>query len=220
MKYFVRRAPDFYDWGSGVFEIPTDPKVIEQESLRVWREKDYEEFLEMTSEQRREKLIAVQTWLAECSETDRKCNLLLELAGFQCVDGKYENAIAALDEYLKLKPDKDDAWYCRGIVLDELGRTEEAIASYDRALEVKPDKDEAWNNRGLALRKLGRYEDAIASYDRALEVNPDDDEAWYNRGYALDELGRYEDAIASYDRALEVNPDDDEAWYNRGYALD
>ncbi|MGB5596800.1 MAG: tetratricopeptide repeat protein, partial [Crocosphaera sp.] len=44
---------------------------------------------------------------------------------------------------VKFKPDKDEAWYNRGIALGNLGRHEDAIASYDKALEFKPDKDEA-----------------------------------------------------------------------------
>ncbi|MEH1779120.1 MAG: tetratricopeptide repeat protein, partial [Nostoc sp.] len=65
-------------------------------------------------------------------------------------------AIASYDQALKFQPDKDEAWYNRGIALRKLGRFEEAIASYDQALKFQPDKDEAWYNRGIALRKLGR----------------------------------------------------------------
>ncbi|MDJ0845035.1 CHAT domain-containing protein [Crocosphaera sp.] len=109
---------------------------------------------------------------------------LLDQAVEQYQRGEYQEAIASWDKALEIKPDKDEAWYNRGVALNNLGRLEEAIASYDKALEFKPDKDEAWNNRGNALDDLGRLEEAIASYDKALEFKPDLDQAWNNRGIA------------------------------------
>jgi tetratricopeptide (TPR) repeat protein len=46
---------------------------------------------------------------------------------------------------LEIKPNYHEAWFNRGIALDNLGRWEEAIASYDKALEIKPDYHEAWS---------------------------------------------------------------------------
>ncbi|MEL6581075.1 MAG: tetratricopeptide repeat protein, partial [Cyanobacteria bacterium J06621_12] len=134
--------------------------------------------------------------------------------------GRYEDAIAAYDQALAIKPELHEAWYNRGIALFSLGRYEDAIAAYDQALAIKPDDPEAWNNRGNALANLERYEDAIASFDKALAIKPDDHKAWYNRGIALFNLERYEDAIADYDQALAIKPDLHEALYNRGVALD
>ena len=82
---------------------------------------------------------------------------------------------------MKIKPDKHEAWYNRGIALKDLGRLEEAIASCDKALEIKPDNDQAWVNRGFALKNLGRLEEAIASYEQAVKIKPDYHQAWYNK---------------------------------------
>jgi hypothetical protein len=35
LKYFIHRAPDFFDWRSSVFEFPTKPELLEQESSRI-----------------------------------------------------------------------------------------------------------------------------------------------------------------------------------------
>jgi superkiller protein 3 len=51
LKYFIFRAPDFFDWRSGVFEFPGDPKSIETESLRILTEGDYEEYLTLTPQE-------------------------------------------------------------------------------------------------------------------------------------------------------------------------
>ncbi|MEP0771233.1 tetratricopeptide repeat-containing serine protease family protein [Trichocoleus sp. ST-U1] len=131
----------------------------------------------------------------------------------------YDDALAAYDKAIALKPDYSVAWYNRGIALRNLKRYEDAIASYDKAIALKPDDADAWTSRGIALSNLKRYEDALASYDKAIAFKPDDSAAWYNRGYALDDLQRYEDAIASYDKAIALKPDDSATWYNRGIAL-
>ncbi len=220
INYLIHRAPDFFDWRSGVFELPTEPEVVESESSRLLLQGNYEEYLQLSAEQKIEKVLEIQDIIAEPHQTEaRKASLLLELGNLLYSTKEYEATIASYDKAIAIKPDLHEAWYNRGNALDDLGKYEDAIASYDKAIAIKPDKDEAWNNRGYALGNLGKYEDAIVSYDKAIAIKPDDDSAWYNRGNALGKLGKYEDAIASYDKAIAIKPDKDEAWYNRGVAL-
>ncbi|MEH2230930.1 MAG: tetratricopeptide repeat protein, partial [Nostoc sp.] len=220
INYFIHRAPDFFDWRSGVFELPTTPEVVEEESNRLLLEGDYEEYLKLSPEQKIEKVIEIQDLLTEKHQPDnQKPPLLFELGSLLFAAKEYNAAIASYDQALKIKPDYHYAWDRKGDALYKLGRNEEAIASYDQALKFKPDLHEAWYNRGYALDDLERFEEAIASYDQALKFKPDLHEAWYNRGIALGKLERFEKAIASYDQALKFKPDLHEAWYNRGIAL-
>jgi tetratricopeptide (TPR) repeat protein len=222
LRYFIRRASDFFDWYSGVYEFPTDKDILEREIRRlVYLDGDLDTYQQFTPQQRQEKLAEIKAYLSDSPSLDPvQTSELWHKKGLIHQMGKeYEQAIASYDKALEIKPDYHEAWYNRGVALGNLGRLEEAIASYDQALEFKPDYHEAWNNRGIALRNLGRFEQAIASYDRALEFKPDKHEAWNNRGNALFNLGRFEQAIASYDQALEFKPDYHEAWYNRGIAL-
>ncbi|MBD2533325.1 tetratricopeptide repeat protein [Nostoc flagelliforme FACHB-838] len=220
INYFIHRAPDFFDWRSGVFELPTTPDVVEQESNRLLLEGDYAKYLKLTHQQKIERVIEFQDLLKEKHQTDnRKVNLLFELGNLLSATKEYEAAIASYEQALKLKPDYHQAWYNRGIALDDLGRFEEAIASYNQALKFKPDYHEVLNNRGNVLGNLGRNEEAIASYDQALKFKPDYHDTWYNRGIALGNLGRFEEAITSYDQALKFKPDYHDTWYNRGKAL-
>ncbi|MEM8640710.1 MAG: tetratricopeptide repeat protein [Cyanobacteria bacterium P01_G01_bin.54] len=220
IRYLLRRAQDFFDWRTSIYEFPMQTEALREKSHQVWLEGDYNEYCVLSSADRKNKILEICDLLEEENQTlGEKQRLWFELGNLFTADLAYEEAIAAYDQALHIKPDKDEAWNNRGIALRKLGRYEEAIAAYDQALHIKPDKDEAWNNRGYALDELGRYEEAIAAYDQALHIKPDKDEAWYNRGYALDKLGRYEEAIAAYDQVLHIKPDDHEAWYNRGIAL-
>ncbi|MEH2301802.1 MAG: tetratricopeptide repeat protein [Nostoc sp.] len=221
INYFIHRAPDFFDWRSGVFELPTTPELVEQELNRLLLEADYEEFLKLSHEQKIEKVLEIQDLLIEKDQTDnRKVSLLLELGNLLITVKEYEAAIASYDQALKFKPDDHQAWYNRGNALLGLGRNEEAIASYDQALKFKPDFDSAWNNRGVVLCDyLQQYEEALTSFDKAIEFSSDNHLPWHNRGVGLWNLGRYEEAIASYDQAIKIKPDKHKAWSNQGNAL-
>ena len=220
LKYLMRRAPDFFDWRSGVLEFVMDAERLEQQSQRLLLESSYEEYLTWTPQRRNARIMEIQAVLEEPQQTpNRKSNLLFEQGNLYHASGRYKAAVASYDQALVIKPDFHKAWNNRGMTLSDLGRNEEAIVSYDRALAIKPDKHQAWNNRGIALFNLGRNENAIVSCDRALAIKPDKHEAWNNRGAALSNLGRNEEAIASYDQALVIKPDFPEAWNNRGRTL-
>jgi predicted O-linked N-acetylglucosamine transferase (SPINDLY family) len=52
---------------------------------------------------------------------------------------RYDEAFAAYDKALGLKPDLAEAWLGRGNVFCDLKRYDEAFAAYDKALALKPD---------------------------------------------------------------------------------
>ena len=219
IKYFIHRAPDFFDWRSGSFDFPLDSETLTQESTRIIQEGTYEKYTSLTHEETNQKIIEIHELITDTTPNETKAELFSELGYLYNVRKDYKAAISSYDKAVEFKPDDHQAWYNRGISLDNLGRYEEAISSYDKAVEFKPDDHQAWNNRGISLNNLGRYEEAISSYDKAVEFKPDDHQAWYNRGISLKNLGRYEEAISSYDKAVEFKPDKHEAWNNRGISL-
>ena len=195
INYFVKRAPDFFDWRSGFFRfIPKKNEVIStyvSDIIKINRDKCHQEMLDLETLTKELELDS-----NEQAEIDYKKFILSN------APRSLEDIVTLSNQWVEKYPHFLKGWQKLGYSLLRLGRYEEAIASYDQAIKFKPDKDAAWYNRGIALVNLGRYEDAIASYDQAIKFKPDDDAAWYNRGNALDELGRYEDAIASYDLSL------------------
>ncbi len=52
IKYFIQRAPDFFDWRSGLFEFPTNQETLEQESSRILLEGDHDKYISLTPEER------------------------------------------------------------------------------------------------------------------------------------------------------------------------
>ena len=52
--------------------------------------------------------------------------------------GKYDEAIKAYDEAIRLDPNYADAWNNKGIALDDQGKYDEAIKAYDEAIRLDP----------------------------------------------------------------------------------
>ncbi|MDY6784215.1 MAG: tetratricopeptide repeat protein [Cyanobacteriota bacterium] len=218
VKYFIFRAPDFYDWRSGFFEIPEDGE--EPQAIEWVKQSKYSEYCELSEEERVEKIVELRQVLDRGELEDVEFADLLVKQGLLFASGKdRELAISCYDKAIRVQKDCHKAWKNRGDALDSLGRCEEAIASFDKAIEIKPDDSHIWRARGFTLLDLDRYEEALANCNKAIELKQDFNAAWGNRGDALRHLGRYEEALTSYDKAIEIKPDYHDAWRCRGFVL-
>ena len=56
---------------------------------------------------------------------------------------RYEEAIAAYDQIVSLRPGNHQVWFQRGLILEKLGYVQEAVSSYKIVLEIKPDHQNA-----------------------------------------------------------------------------
>jgi tetratricopeptide (TPR) repeat protein len=217
IRYFVRRAPDFYDWNSGVFEIKDNSlslfNTIDSNQLE---RSDHFTSKGWISYVLGENTAAVEAF-NHALEINPDNHLTWHYRGMALSAGKrYEEAIASCDKAIEINLNKYEAWFNRGNALINLGRNEEAIKSYDKAIEINPSDYGSWLNRGGALINLGSNEEAIKSYDKAIEIDPDRYEALYNRGVVLTKLGKYKKALTSYNKAVEIKPDDYIMWQSKG----
>lgn len=133
--------------------------------------------------------------------------------------GRHEEALAQLDEALRINAAHPRALMQRAGMLAELGHHEEAVAAYDSLLAVAPTFVDGWCRRSAILRRLWRVQEALASCDRALAIDSTSCEALKERGQVLYDLGRHEDAIRDYGQALSIAPGDAGVLFLRGVAL-
>ena len=218
LKYFIHRAPDFFDWRSSVFEFPTAPKLIEQESSRLLQEGDYDKYLSLTPEERIQKILEIQEILEEADKFTR--NNQVEPKWYQLF--KIIFILKKIFRRSNHKISYRSGLRCElGNLLDTAKEYEAALSAYDQALKITPNSHNVWNNRGNALIKIERIEEAIESYAQALQIKPNSHYTWNNRGTALIKIERIEEAIDNYDQALKIKPDKQEAWYGKAcfYAL-
>ncbi len=105
-------------------------------------------------------------------DPDFSCDLFLQRLGYEFFKLKaYETAINCCQIANKFKPDDDQAWYNRGVVLGNLGRLEEAIASYDKALEFKPDDANIYYNKACAYALQNNLQLAIENLQQAINLD-------------------------------------------------
>jgi tetratricopeptide (TPR) repeat protein len=171
LTYFNRRAPDFYDWRSGVFEWGIDGELSSQELAQsedeFWFNQGVQDYEAGNLEG------AIACW-EKALDVQPDYHAAWYNRGIALENlGRYQEAIASYDKALEIKPDDDAAWYNRGNALKNLGRYEEAVASYDKALEFKPDKDEAWYNKACNYALQGHIDLALENLQQAINLNPD-----------------------------------------------
>jgi tetratricopeptide (TPR) repeat protein len=223
LKYLIRRAPDFFDWNSGVLEFPMGRQALIQRMVDlIVGSEPLEQDSDLTLPQDKflTRLLEIQALIDEPYQVpENKAVLLREQARLYLMQAEWEEATISYRKMLEIIPIDADAWNNQGFALDKLERYEEALTSYDKALQLRPNYDLALNNRSTTLGKLERYEEALTSYDKVLQFTPDADFVWYKRASILNYLGRDEEAIISYDKSLQLAPSHNKAWSDRGSAL-
>lgn len=107
-----------------------------------------------------------------------------------------------------------EAWYERGLLLEDEEEVEPAMAAYRRALELDADLPDAHLNLGRLLHERGDAAAAERHYRLALATRPDDATAAFNLGVALQDLKHLRDAARAYEAALASDPAYADAHFN------
>jgi tetratricopeptide (TPR) repeat protein len=93
--------------------------------------------------------------------------------------GKYDKAIKAYDEAIKLDSDFEVAWENKGNALYAQGKYDEAIKAYGKT-GIKshitrnhhyPNLAMAWEKKGDSLKDQGKYDEAIKAYYEAVQLD-------------------------------------------------
>jgi hypothetical protein len=88
--------------------------------------------------------------------------------------GRYEQAIAACDEAIRLNPRDDNAYLVRGRAYqfrNEKGDADRAIADFSESIRIAPKQTEAYYSRAIAYRDQGDAEKSLADEARARQLD-------------------------------------------------
>ncbi|MGL4554776.1 MAG: tetratricopeptide repeat protein, partial [Gemmataceae bacterium] len=130
----------------------------------------------------------------------------------------FKQALADLDEAVRLDPDHLDARANRAMLLHALKRDKEARPELDDLLRRPLCPSRVFFVRAEVRRRLGDLEGADADRARGLAQEPADAASWVARGMAL--LCRDPDAaLRDFQRAERLNPRMIEALINQAYVL-
>ena len=224
LRYFMLRAPDFFDWRSGTFAFSTETEALREGSQHLLAQyrgmDDLVESGRLDAVQRNEKLLQIQALIDEPQQSavykrklfGRHGNLLMIL-------GQFEEAIASFNRMCVLDSDHVVPWIFRACALLNLGRYEETLIDLDRAAALDPKQFPIWWLRSLALLATKRKEDALESIDKAIGLAPSIAILRFYRGEILMTLGHYDRAVTSLNKATKLEPTRPEIWGMRGDAL-
>ncbi|MCP4695881.1 MAG: tetratricopeptide repeat protein, partial [Gammaproteobacteria bacterium] len=216
LKYFIRRAPDFFDWRSGVFSFNIESGVLEQAQFT---DVDYKVYLD--PQQRQERSLEIAALLEESQQPPKNIAALYREQGRLLeAENRTKEALVSYENALKTNPDYYQAWRSRGLAFNNLGQYAEAIACYNKALQINPEDIFSWFHKGYALAKMGRYEESIESCHKTLQINPGHEMAWNSLGANLVYLGRFDEAVDAFRKQLKLEPDHKFSWFNLGSVLE
>ncbi|GCE17140.1 hypothetical protein KDK_09400 [Dictyobacter kobayashii] len=121
--------------------------------------------------------------------------------------GRYDEALAAYEQALRLDPQDEDLYLAQARVLVCLKRYDEALTTCQQAQELSPAKPSVYKEKGDIQTLQQRYEGALAAYQKAAQLDPKDVLVHEKIGDTFCELEQFAEAAKAYARALHLNPD-------------
>lgn len=118
---------------------------------------------------------------------------------------RWEDALEALEQAIRLAPTQAEGHYCLGLVWAQMGYLASAVDCYQEALRLAPDDIDIYNSLGDALAALGRLGEALAVWRSGLAVQPNY-RSYLHLGNGLMQEGMFDEAIGCYQTALQLKP--------------
>ncbi|MDR3399601.1 MAG: tetratricopeptide repeat protein [Pandoraea sp.] len=115
--------------------------------------------------------------------------------------GKFNDALAKIDDHLKQYPRDAQVRFTRGRVLMEMGRNAEAIDAFTALTQDFPELPEPFNNLAALYAQAGEYDKARAALESAIRNNPSFAVAYSNLGDVYAKL-----AQQAYQKSLKISP--------------
>ncbi|HZO72030.1 MAG TPA: tetratricopeptide repeat protein [Ktedonobacteraceae bacterium] len=118
--------------------------------------------------------------------------------------GRQEEALEALSQALKLKPDEAEIWYKRGQLRRKLGRFQEALEAIEQAIQIE-QSILFWNEYCIILQRLGRFDQLAVEAEKGVRLWGEDSPIpWFHLGTACEILADYENALFAANKGLEL----------------
>jgi Flp pilus assembly protein TadD len=86
--------------------------------------------------------------------------------------GRFDSAVRALRQAVKVRPNFGEAYFNLGLALDQAGFAEDAIQALRRAALVNANlAATSYNSMAIVLRLQGRIDEALEAHRQAISVN-------------------------------------------------
>ncbi len=142
---------------------------------------------------------------------EQMVTVMAELGAVLSDAGRSADAIAILEQAVKLRPTMFEAYYNLGVAHETLKHWPEAIAAYNKAIKLTPQDSnpkasqaDAQYNLAVVYRRAGKLEDAVAPAREAVQLAPDRPHAHLNLGMLLSDTKRLDEAVGELMAAAQL----------------
>ncbi len=134
--------------------------------------------------------------------------------------GKYQEALDAYTNAIKLDPKSVDMIYGRAQTYVEHDQFAKAIDDYDQTIKLRPNVDYYYSERAQTYSQLKQWAKAIADFDRTLKINKENKGIFLRRAQCYVEVANYKAALSDFDLAIKDKPGQPKAYALRAKAYD
>jgi len=134
------------------------------------------------------------------------------------LDGRYQDAVDAYREVVRLDPNDHTAWYRLGEAQEELKRDEEALKSFQQSTELDKNDPLPWTSMVHVYLRLRRFDEAINPANQVVLLQGDSPMAWAELGMVYLGAKKYKEAADTCEIWTSLEPDNSKAWALLGIA--
>lgn len=176
--------------------------------------------------------------IARQNEKISEMNVLILQANAAALSGKWQDAVAPLQQLTAMDPDGWEYFSELGDVQSHLGQYRDALGSYETGLlnagdvsgidtetadaesvRKKTGVSHMLNNEGLVYSALHKTKEAMAAYSKSAVLASNPSLAYFNLCVTQYNLKNVEGTVAACDKAISVDPGKAEAYYFKGALL-
>ena len=107
-------------------------------------------------------------------------------------EGKYDEALAALNKALERDPEQSAIHAAIGNVYAKAGKNEEALAAYNKAISFSPNDPDLYTTAGVTMNTMGKTAEAQEAFKKAATLNPQAAaQNFYNLGVIFMNSGKW-----------------------------
>ena len=133
-------------------------------------------------------------------------------------EAKYNEAIKAFQDAIKIKPNHYKAHYRMGVLYERLDQPQQADQALREASKHKPSYSPAFVSLGNMYIDYGHANVAMAVLQLGTQVNDKDARMWNGLGRALLSLNKPDEAVEAFKKAKAIDPDMVDVLFGLGMA--
>ncbi|MBU0673472.1 MAG: tetratricopeptide repeat protein [Proteobacteria bacterium] len=137
--------------------------------------------------------------LQQIQDSPKNSQAYYHLADLYERQGRYQQAIEAYQQVIRLDPDKEYTYFKLGTAYSRLDQPEKAVDVLLEAAKRLPNNPIVMNNLAIVYGKLGKLDEEVVALQKALELRPKYASARFNLAITLIKKNDLDGARAQYE---------------------